>query len=91
MNEPSTRRFDPDLYMSEKPVIAIVFCMALVFYFSAEGVGNDLRLWDTLLNGALLACVLTSALWLLSLWRPEVGKWATVVALVVLIELSNAI
>jgi len=82
--------FDPDLRLSPKPVIAGLAVMGFALAYAAESPPfAPVRLPAQIL--ANLSYALSAAAWLASEWRPRVGQWGTIMALVVVVALASVL
>jgi len=86
MSKLAYERFEDDLRISPRPILAIVLAGALLASIWPEITGDPERTlnFTALLFGAL------ALVWLLDVWRPRIGRWFTIILLVVVIEVADA-
>jgi signal transduction histidine kinase/CheY-like chemotaxis protein len=78
---------ESELLISPKPVLAALTILGLLLYLAAE-----MLFWQTVgqaMSFLLLLSALSSAAWLLVGWRPWLGRWLTVLALMVTVNLAG--
>jgi signal transduction histidine kinase/CheY-like chemotaxis protein len=82
MNE-SVSSFKPDLRISPMWVIALMITVGVIMAVVGQ-LQHDLADWMTMLNLTLLVLGLTSVAWFLNNWQPRLGRWGTIMALVMI-------
>ena len=83
MNE-SVSSFKPDLRISPIWVMAVMLTAGVVIAAIGQ-VQRDSAEWMTMLNFTLLVFGLTVVVWFLNNWRPQLGRWSTIIGLVIII------
>jgi len=84
----SSPGFEAELRISPKPVIAMLTVLGLVFVFVSNTQSDPSDQLKVLLLAVLFYAVATTA-WLLDSWKPWVGRWFTIIALVTIVHLGN--
>ena len=78
------------LRISPKPVIVVLWVLGLVFFLVGDLLQPDLLDRSKVLNLALLSYALGATCWMLDSRNPRIGRWSTIVALIIILKLGNS-
>jgi len=78
--------FESELRIPTKSVITVLAAFGLVFQVMGSILYDPLKVLDF----ALLIQVLSAATWVLDNWKPWVGRWITIIALIIVIQLIDS-
>jgi hypothetical protein len=85
----STLGFNPDLRISPKPVLAALLALGCFLFLAAQMLSYPWQAVDDALSLLLLLTTLAIIGWQLVNWQPVLGRWFTVLALVVAVHSSG--
>lgn len=85
MNEHGASGLEPELRISPRSMIAILFALAEAVKYMVASLPNWSQIWGLL----VLFQALLLVAWLVDEWKPCVGRWLTIMALVTVIQLSD--
>lgn len=81
MKESSIPSFEAELRMSPRPVIALFLCPAIALALGAFQLPDSSKA----MNLSLVLYAVSGATWLLTGWHDQIGRWATVLALAMVV------
>ena len=85
----SAMSLDSELRVSPKPVLAVMLILGFVLFVGTQILSPLWEVRKPVMSLLLLLEGLVAAGWLLTNWRPLVGSWFTVVALLVAVHFVN--
>jgi signal transduction histidine kinase/CheY-like chemotaxis protein len=88
MNE-STLGYESELRISPRPVLTVLVVLGGMLYLAAEMLSCPWRTVDQTLTLFLFLSALSGIGWMLIGWRPTLGRWFTVLALVAAVHLGG--
>ena len=77
-----------ELRMSLKPMVVGLSIPALLLVFLSDTLSNPSRRFEVVVL-ALLYYALAGLVWMLDGWRPDVGKWFTIISLIGVVHLTS--
>lgn len=88
MNDPSAR-FESELRISHELVIGMLVILGIVFFLVGDS-QFDLDYRSKLMQFTVLLCTVSIVSWSLGSWKPQLGRWFTIISLVVTVFLANS-
>jgi signal transduction histidine kinase/CheY-like chemotaxis protein len=78
-----------ELRISPKPIIAALIFLSLSFYFGVETSSASWEQVDRAISVAVVTLLLAAVSWLFSYWHPLLGRWSTLLSLVVVVYIVD--